>query len=219
MEKEATAIHKQKADFREQACSFFDRESEEEEFESVQWTLTKSPITSGRVIVLDVESTGFGRSDCLVEIGAVELIDGVRTGCIFQSYIRPDCRVHPMAYNAHRLSNKALEDAPPAKYVLASFMNWIGGSPLVGHNIRFDARMLAQELERLKFTDVSNTVFCTLQYFRHLYPGKPYSLDSISSYLGISQIFRRKTHGALLDAEITARVYQLLTKGKTAAAT
>jgi len=37
-------------------------------------------IASGRVIAFDVETTGFARYDGIVEIGAVELIDGVRTG-------------------------------------------------------------------------------------------------------------------------------------------
>jgi hypothetical protein len=69
--------------------------------------------------VLDVESTGFSKKDCIVELGAVEIfvkrIDGAgineegrgtggsvgvrvqRTGRLFQSYIRPNTKVHPLA--------------------------------------------------------------------------------------------------------------------------
>jgi len=39
-------------------------------------------IASGRVIAFDVETSGFSNSDCIIEIGAVELIDGVRTGIL-----------------------------------------------------------------------------------------------------------------------------------------
>jgi hypothetical protein len=42
---------------------------------------------NGRVICFDVETTGFSINDCIVEIGAVEVIDGMRTGMIFQSKI------------------------------------------------------------------------------------------------------------------------------------
>ena len=34
------------------------------------------------------------------------------------------------------------------------------------------------------------------------------SLDAVSSLLGINKIIERKTHGALIDAEVCARVYQ-----------
>lgn len=43
----------------------------------------------GRSICFDVETTGFARSDGCIEIGAVEMIDGFRTGVLFQSYIKP----------------------------------------------------------------------------------------------------------------------------------
>lgn len=45
-------------------------------------------LQEGRVICFDVETTGFARTDSIIEIGAVELIDGIRTGCLFQSYIK-----------------------------------------------------------------------------------------------------------------------------------
>jgi len=40
----------------------------------------------GRVICFDLETSGFSPiDDCIIEIGAVEVIDGMRTGLIFQS--------------------------------------------------------------------------------------------------------------------------------------
>ena len=45
----------------------------------------------GRAICFDFETTGFGFEDEIVEIGAVEVVDGLRTGVIFQSYMRPNC--------------------------------------------------------------------------------------------------------------------------------
>lgn len=81
------------------------------------------------------------------------MIDGFRTGCLFQSYLRPrkgkisprnhfsenliDLEIHPKAQEVHGLSEKKLEGAPPFQLVLASFMEWVGNSPLVAHNAKF----------------------------------------------------------------------------------
>jgi len=46
-------------------------------------------IINGRIICFDLETTGFAIDDCIIEIGAVELIDGYRTGALFQSYVKP----------------------------------------------------------------------------------------------------------------------------------
>jgi hypothetical protein len=46
-------------------------------------------IVHGRIICFDLETTGFSNDDCILEIGAVELIDGYRTGVIFQSFAQP----------------------------------------------------------------------------------------------------------------------------------
>jgi DNA polymerase III epsilon subunit-like protein len=55
------------------------------------YVLVPEPIRSGRVVVFDVETTGFSITDSIVELGAVELIDCVRTGLLFQSYAQPRC--------------------------------------------------------------------------------------------------------------------------------
>jgi DNA polymerase III alpha subunit (gram-positive type) len=39
---------------------------------------------------------------------------------------------------------------------MASFMEWVGNSPLVAHNATFDMRMLLQDLEALKLEHLLN---------------------------------------------------------------
>lgn len=53
------------------------------------WEEVFEPPQQGRVICFDLETTGFSREDGIIEIGAVELIDGYRTGVLFQSYAKP----------------------------------------------------------------------------------------------------------------------------------
>eukprot|EP01133_Synstelium_polycarpum_P017205 gene17205-20504_t len=112
------------------------------------FTEIEAPIKTGRVICFDLETSGFGPEDTIIEIGAVELIDGCRTGLTFQSYAKPKGPIHPCAEQVHQLSSFLLMQSPPIEVVLASFMDFVGDSLLVAHNLAFDRRMLIQELMR-----------------------------------------------------------------------
>lgn len=142
-------------------------------------------IGAGRVICFDVETTGFSSRDVIIEIGAVELIGGFRTGVMYQSYIKPKVPVNPFASAVHGLTNERLEKAPPVELVLPAFLAWIGTSPLVAHNAAFDMRMLVQECERqgLEAFLQNRPVFCTMKAHRALFPGRPYAL--IDVYLSL----------------------------------
>lgn len=98
-------------------------------------------LNRGRVICFDVETTGFSKTDQIIEIGGVEIIDGIRTGAIFQSYICPTVQVSSFASEVHGLTNLKLTSALPAKVIIPSFLSWVGTSQLVAHNASFDMRM------------------------------------------------------------------------------
>ncbi|KYQ88954.1 DNA polymerase III [Tieghemostelium lacteum] len=171
----------------------------------------EEPILKGRVICFDLETSGFGPDDSIIEIGGVELIDGCRTGAIFQSYAKPLNMIHPKAQEVHNLTSYLLMTCKPIQFVLSSFMDWVGDSPLIAHNLAFDRRMLIQELIRSNIEfNPDHKCFCTMRYFRKVYQGQTYSLDSVSQHLNINKILLRKTHGALVDSEILAIIYNHL---------
>lgn len=63
-------------------------------------------------------------------------------------------------------------------------------------------------------TDDICLVTDTLQMARQMYPGKRSNLDALCERLGIDNS-KRTLHGALLDAEILADVYLMMTGGQT----
>lgn len=168
----------------------------------------------GRVVCLDVETTGFTATDSVVEIGAVELIDGVRTGSLFQTYLLPRAPIHPNAKVVHGLDEQFLKEigALPPRVSVASFVEWVGRSPCVSHNASFDSRMLNQELAAAGYqhsNDAPTTpVFCTMASFRQLHPDLSCSLDSVAQFFNFSNHFKRMTHSALTDAEMCAKCFQ-----------
>eukprot|EP01119_Soliformovum_irregulare_P000458 TRINITY_DN10317_c0_g1_i1.p1 TRINITY_DN10317_c0_g1~~TRINITY_DN10317_c0_g1_i1.p1 ORF type:complete len:486 (-),score=161.21 TRINITY_DN10317_c0_g1_i1:127-1563(-) len=155
---------------------------------------------SGRVIIFDLETTGISLNDGIVEIGAVELIDNQRTGIIFQSFCNnSEFKIHPLAFEAHGISEKFLEDKPPVSFILENFLKFVGNSPMVAHNMPFDLRMLNQECSRFNLKmSPELKAYDTLRFFRENYPSLPTALSSIARYFQIKHLYDRKKHGALI---------------------
>ena len=86
-------------------------------------------INPNRQIVLDTETTGMNQlgahyeGHCIIEIGAVELINRRYTGNNFHIYIKPDRPVDPDAIKVHGITDEMLADKPEFKDVAQDF--WI----------------------------------------------------------------------------------------------
>ena len=169
-----------------------------------------------REIILDTETTGLNlQSDRIVEIGCVEMISGVPSGEVYQTYINPTRSVPMAAFAVHGLSWQFLKHFPTFDEVCANFLSFIGDARLVIHNAKFDLGFLNAEMQRCKLPPMSMSaerVVDTLDLARKLYPGQQAGLDALCRRLGIDNS-RRTQHGALLDAKILADVYMQLTGG------
>ena len=169
-----------------------------------------------REIVFDTETTGImpGDGNRIVEIGALEMIGRVVTGRTYHTYIDP-CRQMPKDAEAvHGLSTAFLTGQPIFEAVIDDFLEFIGDAPLVAHNAPFDMAFLNWELRRagMKVLPDSRAI-CTLELSRAKHPGAKHTLDALCTRYDIDLSGRTK-HGALIDAELLARVYVELTGGR-----
>ncbi len=175
-----------------------------------------------RQIVFDLETTGFKFSEGhrIVEIGAVELINGAVTGRNFHSYINPERDMPIGAYQVHGLSAEFLRDKPlfADPDVAPTFLEFVGDAELIAHNgIGFDLPFLNDELGAARLKRLDNVIIDTLHLARRKFPGAPASLDALCSRFGIDTSTReRDGHGALLDSRLLAAVYIELTGGAQA---
>jgi len=170
------------------------------------------PTPVGRLIVFDTETTGLGAWDRIVEIGAVELIDGKPTGNNYQSYVNCQRKSHWGALKCHGLTREFLAKFRSIAKVVSEFMEYIADSPLIAHNAKFDMRMLNAELRRLRRPQLPKTrSFCSLMWCRCLFAEGRTNLDSICGKFDID-VSHRRIHGALLDSVILAKVVQRLWK-------
>lgn len=178
-----------------------------------------------RQIVLDTETTGLNpnKGDRIVEVGCVELVDRKLTGRHFHYYINPERDIPDEVVAVHGIDNEKVKDAPRFRDIAGEFWDYVQGAELVIHNSAFDMGFLQMEFNRLvdegftqygQLVDVCG-VLDTLKLARDKHPGAKASLDALCKRYGIDNS-HRTLHGALLDSEILADVYLLMTGGQTA---
>ncbi|MDR2412986.1 MAG: ribonuclease H-like domain-containing protein [Rickettsiales bacterium] len=166
-----------------------------------------------RIICFDIETTGFdyARGDRVIEIGAVELIDGKITENSFHEYINPDGKIIPPdSYMVHKLSNEFLEDKPKIAAVAGKFLDFIGDAQIVAHNgIDFDFPFMNYELLQLGLPQIprERQLDSIVIARNRVFGPKSYTLDALANWFGVSLATRSDAHGALIDANILAKVY------------
>jgi len=171
-----------------------------------------------RQVVLDTETTGIGEGHRIIEIGCVEVIERKLTGRHYHKYINPQRDIDAEAQEVHGISNEWLIEtgAPVFAQVADEFREFIAGAELVIHNAAFDIGMMDAEFSRLNLGHTRE--FCgvldTLLLAREMFPGSRVSLDALCKRYDIDNS-HRELHGALLDAEILADVYLMMTGGQT----
>ena len=178
-----------------------------------------------RQVVLDTETTGMNMTGQpqighnIIEIGAVEVINRRLTGRTFHVYIKPPREVDEEAIRVHGITNEFLQDKPVFAEIADDFLDFIKGAELIIHNAPFDVAFMDQEFSYLKNPPPKTAEMCTvtdsLQLARKMYPGKRNNLDALCDRLGIDNS-KRVLHGAVLDAEILADVFLMMTGGQIA---
>ncbi|WP_373187672.1 DNA polymerase III subunit epsilon [Halopseudomonas sp.] len=174
-----------------------------------------------REVVLDTETTGIDprSGHRIIEIGCVELIDRRLTGRHYHVYINPQREVEEGALAVHGITDAFLADKPLFADVVEGFMEFVKGSRLVIHNAPFDIGFLDSELRLMSSPYNCMADHCgvldTLMMAREKHPGQRNSLDALCKRYMVDNS-QRDLHGALLDAEILADVYLIMTGGQTA---
>ncbi|WGE89469.1 DNA polymerase III subunit epsilon [Actinobacillus arthritidis] len=185
--------------------------------------MSEQPIV--RQVVLDTETTGMSFSGPpqighnIIEIGAVEVINRRLTERTFHVYVKPPREVEEEAIKVHGITNEFLQDKPVFAEVADEFIEFIKGAELIIHNAPFDVAFMDQEFSYLENPPPKTAEMCSvtdsLAVARKMYPGKRNNLDALCDRLGIDNS-KRVLHGALLDAEILADVFLMMTGGQLA---
>jgi len=135
-----------------------------------------------RKIALDTETTGMNSTGCfyknhkIIEIGAIEIIDGMFTGNNFHVYIQPNRSIDKKSFKIHGISDEFLLKKPEFRDIVKSFLAYVNNSTLIIHNSKFDVGFINYELSMLNLDVREISQYCkivdTLSLARKLFPGK-----------------------------------------------
>jgi len=148
--------------------------------------------------VIDVETTGVGNKDRIVEIAIVVLDEQLNIIDEYDTLVDPMRDVGPV--NIHGISPSMLANAPTFDEVAAAVRERVHGRVIVAHNLPFDRRIVKNEYARLHADLIPGTGICTLK-------GTGERLSLACDRYGIDLISH---HRALADARATAQLLQAI---------
>ncbi|WP_255312465.1 exonuclease domain-containing protein, partial [Corynebacterium flavescens] len=167
-------------------------------------------------VVVDVETTGFGRADRILEIAIIACDAGGEEVERFESLVQPD-RDIPNA-SIHGITPTMVADAPTFAEVSSQVARLLSERVFVAHNASFDARMISQEFSRLgvELPPAQQWAIDTMVWSRRLLPGAPGKLNQALDSLGI---INAHTHSAMGDTAATVQLFlELLRRGAVVSA-
>lgn len=175
-------------------------------------------------VVIDTETTGLDYEYCnIIELSAIKYSDGKAMGT-FSTLVKPPLEktYFPLRNNGEGewcvryvdsfitdltgITNEMLETAPLPSEVLPAFLDFIGNSILIGHNVNFDVNFIYDAVERECSTHLSNDFIDTMRIARKLFPDLAHHrLSDIASVCNIDQ---PSAHRAEADCIVTAQCFE-----------
>jgi DNA polymerase III subunit epsilon len=163
-----------------------------------------------REIAIDVETSGFGSKDKILEIAAWELIDRRPTGRVFTTLLDPgSIEIKPEVTEINGLTIDDLRGAPTFGDIRETLEDFVGGSDVVAHNAAFDLRFIQQEYVNFGLDKPRIVGVCTLELAKTLMPG-PHKLGDLVALLRPNVKWRYPAHTSMGDVERCVAVYREL---------
>ena len=155
------------------------------------------------IVSLDLETTGLDpHKDAIIEIGAVRFT-GNRTDDEFTTLINPGRHIPEFITGLTGINDEMVRQAPLIRDVIDELVEFIGDSPILGHNIQFDLSFL----RKFKLFELNETID-TYDLASVMMPSASrYNLGALGRQIGIPL---PASHRGLDDARLTAAVFQKL---------
>src|SRR5712692_6365661 len=182
---------------------------EQTELEAPQWVLsawrsTQQHLSEAEFVILDTETTGLRPGpDRVIELAGIRMRGGEVVSS-FSSLVNPGRRLPLFIVKFPGITQEMVTYAPKAQEVFPSFLHFIDGAILVGHNIGFDIGFLSYEA-RLLGRNFPIDGLDTIALARRFLPVlRRFKLDIVAEHLKIPAANR---HRAVGDAKVTAAIF------------
>ena len=162
-------------------------------------------------VVVDLETTSkYVNYAEIIEIGALKVVNNEPVDS-FSTLVRPDFDIPRSATEINNITNEMVADAPGIRDVMAQFLDFVGNSVLIGHNIAsFDVNIIYDYTQALYGEDFSNPYLDTLFMARSCLPClNNHKLGTLAEYYDLDV---EGEHRALFDCYLTHECYQRMKK-------
>ena len=137
-----------------------------------------------RLIILDTETTGLSPAEGrIVEIAAVEMLDGKLTGREFHHFLNPEHPISEEITEIIGINDAMVAGKPTFADIAQAFIDFVGNDKLVVHNAEFDRAFLDFEFFNidLDWPHLSKPELWidTLAYFKEKHPGERCSIEAL----------------------------------------
>lgn len=157
-------------------------------------------------VSIDLETTGLNpKRDRIIEIGAVKVIDGVKTES-FSTFVNPARKLEQTVIDLTGIRDEDLVCAPYIDSVLPKLMDFLEDLPLLGHSILFDYSFIKKAAVDRKLSFEKNGIDTLKIARKFLAELEHRNLDYLCSYYQIPH----NAHRAFADAEATETLYRKL---------
>jgi len=159
-------------------------------------------------VAFDLETTGLDNTkDRITEISACRFVGG-EFSKEFSTLVNPEIPIPKDIISLTGISNQMVIDAPLISDVMPDFINFIGNTPLVGHNIDFDYSFIKNNISERDMIVPDVPLYDTLSLARSfIYYYDNFSLGSLCDYYGIKMA---GAHRAGSDAISTGKLFTFL---------
>jgi DNA polymerase-3 subunit epsilon len=154
--------------------------------------------------VVDVETTGLGRTDRVISVGVYQLDPRGEVQDHWYATVNPERDPGPVWI--HGLTSDVLEGSPTFPEVAAELSRRLDGRVLVAHNALFDWSMISREYARMSDRAPIERRLCTIVLSRDLgLPLANHKLGTLAAHFGVET---RHAHHALDDARVLAEIFR-----------
>lgn len=162
-------------------------------------------------VVFDLETTGISAaSDEIIEIAALKVVNG-RAAEEFSFLVNP---LRPIPYSAsmvNGITDEMVLDAPSLEQIFPQFLEFIGNSILIGHNIHsFDMKFISRAAQTYYGKTIGNDYIDTLILAKTCLP--QLSRRRLTDLAAYYHIAADGAHRALNDCYMNHQVFEALGK-------
>jgi predicted DnaQ family exonuclease/DinG family helicase len=157
-------------------------------------------------VVIDFETTGLDPQNCkIIELGAVRFWGGEPVD-EFQQLVNPLEPIPTEIIDLTNISDDMVTGEPSIDEVGQDFLDFVGNSPLVAHNIRFDLSFMMGIYKALgQPEEITNHLYDTMPLARtFLFHHNGFSLSALCDFF---ELEHKQAHRAYHDALNTGHIF------------